>query len=125
GGTDGDVAQLLERVAAAGGLRDLAQHLVARRDVVQLGPARAHHERLVVRHRTRVDVGAPRQPVGTGRQRADVDVRLAVRVGGGAQGARRLGVGGRGGADDGQDHLDGGRGRVVRVHRAYAHRDRL
>ena len=42
-----DVAQLLEGVAAARGLRDLAQHLVARRDVVQLGAAGADDERLL------------------------------------------------------------------------------
>ena len=83
---------------------------VASRHVVQLGSARADDECLLVGDRAPVDRGASGQPVGAGWQRAEIDVRLTVRVGGGVQAARRLGVGRRGRADDRQRHLDvGGR----------------
>ena len=73
-----------------------------------------------------VDGRAARQPVRAGRQRADVDVCLAVGVGRGVQAAQRLRCRpARGRADDRQRHLDVGRGRVVGVHRAHAHGDRL
>ena len=73
-----------------------------------------------------VDGRAARQPVRAGRQRADVDVRLAVarrswRAGCAAARRRR----GAAAPTHGQRHLDVGRGRVVGVHRAHAHGDRL